>query len=136
MGRFVPVEDNETPLCEQRAHDPNMAKHRQWDSFVIARDSAQSREMEVALKKAATDKPKADRGWERGSVGWGVLGSWGNDEKDQSAQVARVGEGRNKMVRNEKGLWVKASSLGKHPPTHPPTNPHTHTHTHTHTGAE
>ena len=103
--RFVPVTDTEKPRCEQGAE--SMAKHRAWDSFVVARDAGESREMQQAMTKA-TAKPKADRGWERGSVGWGVLGAWGSNERDDSAQIARVADGRNKMIRNEKGLWVKA----------------------------
>ncbi len=38
----------------------------------------------------------------------GVLGTHGSDEKDQGAQVARKAQS-TKMVRNEKGLWVKVS---------------------------
>ena len=106
MPRFVPVTDTEKPRCEQ--NDESMSKHRAWDSFVVARDAGESRQMQQAMTKATTEKPKADRGWERGSVGWGVLGSWGSNDRDERAQVARVGDGRNKMVRNDKGLWVKA----------------------------
>jgi hypothetical protein len=55
--------------------------------------------------------PATDRGWAMGTVGWGVLGAFGSHQKDEGAQVQRKATGKNKMVRNEKGLWVKAKEL-------------------------
>lgn len=37
-----------------------------------------------------------------GNVGWGVLGAFGNNEKDERAQVMRRDDSQ-KMVKNEKG---------------------------------
>jgi hypothetical protein len=46
------------------------------------------------------------RGWEIGTVGWGVQGHFGSTEADKEAQVAAsaVSSG-NGLVRNEKGRW-------------------------------
>eukprot|EP01038_Epipyxis_sp_PR26KG_P015836 gene15836-21457_t len=88
MPRFVPVIDTETPLSEQQ-NDPEKkkeyAKHRQFDAL----------------------SAPVDRGWKQGALGWGVLGSYGSNDKDQIAQVIKR-DGNSKMVKNEKGLWVKA----------------------------
>jgi hypothetical protein len=39
-------------------------------------------------------KKVVDRGWEQGNVGWGVLGSFGSNSKDDSAQVIKRVEGK------------------------------------------
>ena len=89
MPSFVPVTDVEKPRAAQNPHDAKNAKHRQFDS---------------------TTQP-VNRGWQQGNVGWGVLGAFGHHEKDDGAQVVRRTEGAKKMVKNEKGLWVKAKEL-------------------------
>ena len=92
MPKFVPVVDSETPLSEQAYNDPNYEKHRQFDAPYV-------------VKQQKSDV--IDRGWKQGSLGWGVLGSFGSSNKDSSAQVINRSEGASKMVKNEKGLWVK-----------------------------
>eukprot|EP01032_Pedospumella_encystans_P014208 gene14208-16335_t len=87
MPKFVPVVDNEKSLVEQR-EDTTFDKHRRFDN-----------------------PHKVDRGWQQGNVGWGVLGAFGSDSKDDAAQVIKRAEGSNKMIKNEKGLWVKAKEL-------------------------
>ncbi len=87
MPKFVPVVDNEKSLVEQR-EDTAFDKHRRFDN-----------------------PHKVDRGWQQGNVGWGVLGAFGSNSKDDAAQVIKRAEGSNKMIRNEKGLWVKAKEL-------------------------
>ena len=80
MPAFVPVVDSEKPRSEQ-VKDETWQKHRQFDTPYIV-------------------KPK-DRGWQQGSLGWGVLGEFGSNEKDSAAQVIKRAEGMNKMVKNE-----------------------------------
>lgn len=87
MPKFVPVVDTEKPLSEQ-AQDRDFEKHRRFDN-----------------------PHKVDRGWQQGSLGWGVKGAFGSDGKDDSAQLSRRTDGGNKMVKNDKGLWVKAKEL-------------------------
>lgn len=87
MPKFVPVVDTEKSAAE-RANDRSFDKHRHFDN-----------------------PHKVDRGWQQGNVGWGVLGEFGSSSKDDSAQVVRRAEGANKMVKNERGLWVKAKEL-------------------------
>lgn len=97
MPKFVPVVDVEKARSEQNINDASLSKHRKFDNpFAIGKNSK---------------PPNVDRGWEQGSYGFGVLGSFGSNEKDDGAQVVRRTEGKNKMVRNEKGLWVKAKEL-------------------------
>lgn len=94
MPAFVPVSDPEKARYEQ--DEKEMAKHRNFDSMVVARQRTET----------------TNRGWEQGSVGWGVLGAWGSSCRDEKAQVTRrVADPNKKMVRNEKGLWVKARDL-------------------------
>lgn len=94
MPAFVPVSDPEKARYEQ--DEKELAKHRNFDSMVVARQRTET----------------TNRGWEQGSVGWGVLGAWGSSRRDEKAQVTRrVADPSNKMVRNEKGLWVKARDL-------------------------
>lgn len=94
MPSFVPVQDPEKARHEQ--DETALAKHRNFDSMVVARQRTET----------------TNRGWEQGAVGWGVLGSWGSSSRDQGAQVTRkVADPRNKMVKNEKGLWVKVRDL-------------------------
>lgn len=95
MPTFVPVTDTERAKCEQNLHDAEFAEHRQFD----------------APHAMGRTKPKVDRGWAQGELGWGVLKSFGADDRDDLAQLAKHAEGGHKMVRNEKGLWVKAKSL-------------------------
>ena len=86
MPQFVPVVDDETPAQERRA--PGGHK----------------------LPGGKSAKGHVDRGWEQGNVGWGVLGSFGSMEKDEAAQGNAFHKSSRddvKMVKNEKGLWVK-----------------------------
>ncbi len=93
MPKFVPVVDTEKPRSEQVGNDPSFSAHRRFDDpFSVHSDS------------------KTDRGWKQGDVGWGVVRTFG-DDKDDGAQVMKHAEGANKMVRNEKGLWVKAKTV-------------------------
>lgn len=86
MPTFVPVTNPEKSLREQ--DESELSKHRNFDSTVVARQK---------------------RGWQQGTVGWGVQGTWGSTAKDDGAQVVRE-QSRGNMVRNEKGLWVKAAT--------------------------
>lgn len=92
MPKFVPVTDTEKPRSEQ-SNDATMARHRQFDN------------------PHSVNKDKVDRGWVQGEVGWGVLKNFGDDERDAKAQILRHAEGANKMVKNDKGLWVKAKEV-------------------------
>jgi hypothetical protein len=87
MPKFVPVVDTEKPISEQ-GKDPSFDKHRRFDN-----------------------PHKVDRGWQQGTVGWGVLGEFGSSGKDDGAQIVKRAEGGSKMVKNERGLWVKAKDL-------------------------
>lgn len=87
MPKFVPVVDNEKSQAEQK-EDTDFDKHRRFDN-----------------------PHKVDRGWQQGNVGWGVLGAFGSNSKDDAAQIIKRAEGSNKMIKNEKGLWVKAKEL-------------------------
>lgn len=64
MPRFVPVSNPEAPKSEQDLHSAENLKHRKFDN------------------PHAVLKPPVDRGWQQGSLGWGVLGSFGSKEKD------------------------------------------------------
>jgi hypothetical protein len=44
------------------------------------------------------------RGWEQGSVGWGVRGTFGDANRDVGSTHAKKGN----LVKDEKGRWVKA----------------------------
>jgi hypothetical protein len=94
MPKFVPVRDLEKPLAEQVHSSKNMQKHRDFDN--------------------PYQQKKVDRGWgDNSQIGWGVKGSFGNNDKDEHAQVLKKSTGSNKMVKNEKGLWVKAVAKEK-----------------------
>jgi hypothetical protein len=92
MPKFVPVTDSEKPKAEQSAFSKDMMIHRMFD------------DPHSVVKPHELQK----RGFADGEVGWGNLNSYGSDEKDERAQILKHAEGSNKMVRNEKGLWVKA----------------------------
>lgn len=92
MPKFVPVTDTERPRSEQ-TNDATMSRHRRFDN------------------PHSVTKDKVDRGWVQGEVGWGVLKNFGDDERDAKAQVLRHADGANKMVKNSKGLWVKAKEI-------------------------
>ena len=91
MVKFVPVTDVERPKAAQNLNTSANDKHRRFDN-------------PHSVGKTV------DRGWQQGNVGWGVLGAFGNLDKDDAAQVIKRAEGVNKMVKNEKGLWVKVKS--------------------------
>ena len=107
MPKFVPVADPEAPRWEQ--DEAKLAKHRNFDSHVVARDQTEQRKL-AAGRRAATnaDEGRANRGFEQGAVGWGVVGTFGSEARDADVQ-ARPAEGNLKMVQNEKGLWVRAA---------------------------
>ena len=107
MPKFVPVADPEAPRWEQ--DEAKLAKHRNFDSHVVARDQTEQRKL-AAGRRAATnaDEGRANRGFEQGAVGWGVVGTFGSEARDADAQ-ARPAEGNLKMVQNDKGLWVRAA---------------------------
>lgn len=74
MPKFVPVVDTEKPLSEQLGnHDPDFDKHRRFDN--------------PHAVPSAQGAKKVDRGWQQGSVGWGVLKNFGGGDKDSAAQV-------------------------------------------------
>lgn len=74
MGKFVPVVDEEAPKAERDDNSAAQQKHRKFD------------------------RSSSSRGWEQGTVGWGVQGSFGSASKDLCAQVASAGSGNFKMV--------------------------------------
>jgi hypothetical protein len=88
MVKFVPVTDVEKPRDAQDMNSSANQKHRKFDAA------------------HTLGKKVVDRGWQQGNVGWGVLGEFGGG-KDDGAQVIKRTEGASKMVKNEKGLWVK-----------------------------
>eukprot|EP00915_Cephaloidophora_sp_WS-2016_P001152 GHVH01001591.1.p1 GENE.GHVH01001591.1~~GHVH01001591.1.p1 ORF type:complete len:224 (-),score=38.41 GHVH01001591.1:15-686(-) len=53
---------------------------------------------------------KIDRGWGGPDVvGWGVVSTFGGQERDDGVHAKRMKNmSKTKMVRNSKGLWVKA----------------------------
>eukprot|EP01035_Chromulina_nebulosa_P019283 gene19283-25142_t len=89
MPKFVPVVDVEKPLHEQNIHSEELSKHRQFDN------------------PHDISKSTVHRGWQQGSLGWGVLGSFGSNDKDDGSQVINRSSVPQKMIKNEKGLWVK-----------------------------
>lgn len=106
MPRFVPVVDVEKPRAEQD-DDPEFRKHKKFDAL-----------------NQPTSSLTSHRGWQSGTLGWGVLGSFGSVEKDDSAQVMKTAQGQYKLVcikyndfydnhsplkkvKNDKGLWVR-----------------------------
>ena len=91
MVKFVPVTDVERPKAAQNLNTSANDKHRRFDN-------------PHSVGKTV------DRGWQQGNVGWGVLGAFGNLDKDDAAQVIKRAEGVNKMVKNETGLWFKVKS--------------------------
>lgn len=86
MPKFVPVSDPEAPRWEQ--DEAALAKHRNFDSGCIARDQAEQRQL-AAGRRAATKEDRANRGFEQGAVGWGVVGTFGSDARDADAQAHR-----------------------------------------------
>lgn len=96
MPKFVPVTDTERPQSEQHEVAHDYAQHRKFDA------------PHAVKANENRGRGKVDRGWQEGTVGWGVLGSFGSNDKDDAAQVVRRSAGEQKMVKNEKGLWVKA----------------------------
>ena len=99
MPSFVPVVDQEKSRSERNDFDAEFAKHRKFDN---------PHSVSKPLGYSSTNK----RGFETGSVGWGVLGEFGSNQKDDGSAAMVTNSGKNKMVKNEKGLWVKASSVG------------------------
>jgi len=94
MPTFVPVVDNEKSRSERDDNDASLAKHRKFDNpFALAKPSV---------------NPSNKRGFETGSVGWGVLGSFGSNQKDDGTH-ANLSRGKSKLIKNSAGLWVKAS---------------------------
>jgi len=54
-------------------------------------------------------------------VGWGVQGKFGSNEQDDGSHILkRHAVGKNKMVRNDKGLWVKVSESADSQPSQVP----------------
>ena len=51
-------------------------------------------EIVLTVENVKNKKKVVDRGWEQGNVGWGVLGSFGSNSKDDSAQVIKRVEGK------------------------------------------
>jgi hypothetical protein len=49
------------------------------------------------------------RGWEQGSVGWGVKGTFGDANRDVGSTHAKKGN----LVKDEKGRWVKVRAAGE-----------------------
>ena len=94
MPTFVPVVDQEKSRFERDDYDQSNSKHRKFDN-------------PFALSKPKVD-PTNKRGFETGSVGWGVLGEFGSNQKDDGSMACLTNTGKSKMVKNEKGLWVKA----------------------------
>ena len=92
MPKFVPVADPEAPRWEQ--DEAKLAKHRNFDSHVVARDQTKQRKL-AAGRRAATnaDEGRANSGFEQGAVGWGVVGTFGSEARDADAQ-ARPAEGQ------------------------------------------
>lgn len=97
MVKFVPVSDVERPRAAQNLHASANDKHRKFDN-------------------PHTVGKTVDRGWQQGNVGWGVLGAFGNADKDDAAQVIKHAEGAHKMVKNDKGLWVKVKNASSDKP--------------------
>ena len=97
MPKFVPVADPEAPRWEQ--DEAKLAKHRNFDSHVVARDQTEQRKL-AAGRRAATnaDEGRANRGFEQGAVGWGVVGTFGSEARDADAQ-ARPAEGEDGAER-------------------------------------
>ena len=92
MPKFVPVVDTEKPLSEQdHRSKAEFSKHRQFDNPY----NINNYNSNVKNKKKVVD-----RGWEQGNVGWGVLGSFGSNSKDDSAQVIKRVEGKYIYILN------------------------------------
>lgn len=101
MPLFVPVQDVEKSKAEQmldsiKGKDSNLAKHRRWDN-------------PYSIQSSASDSmPEMKRGWEQGQVGWGVQGSFGHHDKDDGSHIIhRNTDSKHKMIRDEKGLWIR-----------------------------
>jgi hypothetical protein len=95
MPQFVPVVDVETPANERNPNSKDYAKHRAW---------------EAPHAHSSSNKSHVNRGWEQGNVGWGVVGAFGSNEKDDGSNVRRSTSSSDagwKMVKNVKGLWVR-----------------------------
>lgn len=93
----MPVVDVEKPRDERDDDDENFRKHRKFDAM------SQPSKLPDGYNK------KNKRGFADGSVGWGVMGEFGSSTRDDgSAAVHRSTGSKTKMVKNEKGLWVKA----------------------------
>eukprot|EP01066_Platyproteum_vivax_P004650 Platyproteum_vivax@DN16011_c0_g1_i1.p1 len=91
-------------------------KKRDLDVVEIRKHLAAEGRSRVSHDELFGKHKKVDRGWGGyDAVGWGVLGHFGSEKKDDRAQQARravtpidgSGRIRYKMVKNEKGLWVK-----------------------------
>ncbi len=101
MPKFVPVTDTEKPKSEQSLYSDELLAHRQFDMPHAVLNSG----------SAGNSNSQEKRGWTQGEVGWGNLNKYGSDAADNGAQILRHAEGDQKMVKNEKGLWVKAKSI-------------------------
>lgn len=65
MPRFVPVSNPELSKNEQNLNSEDNIKHRQFDN------------PHSLIKSTKV----VDRGWQQGTLGWGVLGAFGSDAK-------------------------------------------------------
>ena len=73
--------------------------------------------------QAHSSKLTGDRGWQMGTVGWGVLGHFGDRDADKGARpracgplTLPAGAQRNskwEMVRDENGKWIPAAKLAR-----------------------
>ena len=96
MPTFVPVVDVEKPRFERDDFDANHIKSRKFDN-------------PHSLIRPPEKDTKNKRGFADGSVGWGVLGEFGSYEKDDGSAAHTQKTGKCKMVKNGRGLWVKAN---------------------------
>ena len=102
MPTFIPVTDHETPRSERNNYSKDAMKHRQFDAM-----SQPGKPGRWSGKKKK--KKKVDRGWAMGSVGWGVRGTFGNDEIDDGSHIVRKKDPSkpSKLYRDEHGNWVQ-----------------------------
>lgn len=99
MPSFVPVVDVEKPRNERDTNSDEYQKHRRWEA--------------PHSSSTANSRPTVKRGWEQGNLGWGVLGSFGSSEKDDGSTVVRKHSDDQKMIKNDKGLWVRSKEVAE-----------------------
>ena len=99
MPKFVPVADPEARAGSRTRRNWQNIGTSTATSLQGIRPNNETRGRPARATNA--DEGRANRGFEQGAVGWGVVGTFGSEARDADAQARPPRE--TKMVQNDKG---------------------------------